>query len=343
MRPKRWRQWVNQMIFHNPEVLILLPFIIVCIIYAKKKRRHAGFRFSSSVLIKGLKPSFRLRSEKGLIFLRMTGLCLIVIALARPQSSISETKITTEGIDIILAIDTSTSMLAEDFTLRGKRQNRLKVVKSVVKEFVKGRPDDRIALIAFAARGYMVSPLTLDHGWLLQNLERVKIGMIEDGTAIGSGIMSSLNRIKDTDSKGKVIILLTDGRNNAGKISPLTAAEAAKALKVKVYTIGAGTKGLAPYPVKDFFGNTVYKSVKIDIDEDILNKIAQKTGAKYFRATDTKSLIKIYKEIDRLEKRPIEETGYLKYNELFPYFLTPAIVLIFLEVALGNTIFRRLP
>jgi Ca-activated chloride channel family protein len=213
----------------------------------------------------------------------------------------------------------------------------------VVSEFIRGRQNDRMGIVAFAARAYTVCPLTLDYGWLLQNLERIKIGMIEDGTAIGSGIGSSLNRLKDTKAKGKVVILLTDGRNNAGKLAPLTAAEAARALGVKIYTIGVGTKGLAPYPIKDFFGNTVYQPIRIDIDEDTLIKIAAKTNAKYFRATDTESLRKIYEEIDRLEKTPIEEKGYLEYKELFGLFLIPGLILLFSEVILGNTVLRRLP
>jgi Ca-activated chloride channel family protein len=177
----------------------------------------------------------------------------------------------------------------------------------------------------------------------LQNLERLKTGIIEDGTAIGSGIAASLNRLRGTTAKSKVVILLTDGRNNIGEISPLTAAEAAKAIRVKVYTIGAGAKGPVPYPVKDFFGNTVYQPMQIDIDEDTLMKIAEITGAKYFRATDTESLKAIYREIDRLEKSPIEDKGYLQYNELFGLFLIPGLFILFLEIILGNTLLRKIP
>jgi Ca-activated chloride channel family protein len=198
-------------------------------------------------------------------------------------------------------------------------------------------------MVAFASEAYSVAPLTLDYGWLIGNLERVKIGMIEDGTAIGSGLSTSLNRLKDREARGKVVILLTDGRNNAGSISPLTAAEAAAALNIKVYTIGAGTKGLAPYPAQDFFGNTVYRQVKIEIDEETLRKIAEKTGAQYFRATDTESLRTIYDEIDRLEKTPVEEKGYRDYRELFPSFLVPGLVLVLVEVLLRHTLLRRVP
>jgi Ca-activated chloride channel family protein len=267
----------------------------------------------------------------------------MILGLARPQSPVADSKIQSEGIDIVLAIDCSTSMLAEDFMLQGKRQNRIEVVKNVVRDFIKGRKNDRIGLVVFAARAYSVCPLTLDYGWLLNNLERIKTGMIEDGTAIGSGLATSLNRLRGTKAKSKVVILLTDGRNNTGKTSPLTAAEAAKALQVKVYTIGAGARGLVPYPVKDFFGNTVYQPMQIDIDEDTLTKIASQTQAKYFRATDTESLKGIYREIDHLEKTPIEEKGYLEYRELFPLFLLAALALLFLEIILGNTYFRKIP
>jgi Ca-activated chloride channel family protein len=321
-----------------------VPVIAAVYVYVTKRAvSSSALKFSSGDLINGLKSTLKSRLSRKLIYLRVTALVLLLLALARPQSPVADSKIESEGIDIVLAIDCSTSMLAEDFQLAGKRQNRLEVVKSVVKDFIRGRQNDRIALVAFAARAYTACPLTLDYGWLMDNLERVKTGIIEDGTAIGSGITASLNRLKDSKAKSKVVILLTDGRNNTGKISPSTAAEAAKALGVKVYTIGAGTKGLAPYPVKDFFGNTVYQAVKIDVDEDTLMKISHTTNAKYFRATDTDSLRKIYKEIDTLEKTVIEEKGYLEYNELFPLFLIPGVLVVFLEIVLANTLLRKIP
>ncbi|MBU0682737.1 MAG: VWA domain-containing protein, partial [Candidatus Omnitrophica bacterium] len=216
-------------------------------------------------------------------------------------------------------------------------------VKNVLSDFVPKRPNDRIGMVAFAALAYTVCPLTLDHDWLEKNLERVNIGMIEDGTAVGSAITAALNRVKDSPAKEKIIILLTDGRNNAGRISPIAAAEAAKALGVKIYTIGAGTKGLAPYPVQDMFGNTVLRSVRIDMDEDLLKKIAEETGGEYFRATDTASLKKIYAKIDKLETTPIEESGYNIYRELFMFLLVPGLLLLVLETVLSNTLLRRIP
>jgi len=328
--------------FQDTWIIILIPFIIAWLYFSKKRKILPGIRYSSTdLLVK--KKSLRVFFAENLIFLRALAAVLIVIALMRPQSPVEESKIQTEGIDIVLTVDVSGSMYAEDFTLNNKRVNRLRAVKEVVREFIQGRENDRIGLVAFASRAYTVCPLTLDYGWLLKNLERLEIGMIEDGTAIGSGLSSALNRLKDTKSKGKVVILLTDGRNNAGKISPLTAAEAAKALDVKVYTIGAGTKGLAPFPVKDFFGNTVYQSVKVMIDEETLKRIANETGAQYFRATDTDSLKNIYDEIDRLEKTEIEEKGYMEYKEWFPYFIIPALILLLMEFVLNLTLFRRLP
>ena len=323
--------------------MILAPVAAVLMIYSWRTESHPAFRFSTGRLLDGLRSTYKVKLYKGMIFFRIAAIVLIIAALGRPQLMIEESKIETEGIDIVLAIDTSTSMLAEDFELGGSRANRLEAVREVVSDFIDNRHSDRIGIIAFASRAYTVSPLTLDYGWLVQNLERVKIGMIEDGTAIGSGMSSALNRLKDTEAKSKVVILLTDGRNNAGRISPLTAAEAAGALDIKVYTIGAGTRGLAPYPAQDMFGNTVYRSVRIDIDEETLKKIAEKTGARYFRATDTKSLRDIYAEIDELEKTPIEETGYVEYRELFHMFLLPGLVILVMEILLRNTFLRRIP
>ncbi len=329
--------------FKDPIFLILLPIIILAFVYIDKRWDIPGINFSSEIFLTGLKPSLKLRMRKKLGFLRLASISLVVMALARPQSLLEETKRQAEGIDIVLAIDCSTSMLAEDFKIRGRRVNRLDAVKDVVEEFIQGRLSDRIGIIAFAGRAYTICPLTLDYNWLLKNLERIKIGAVEDGTAIGSGISTALNRLKDTESKGKVIVLLTDGRNNSGKISPAIAAEAAKALSVKIYTIGAGTKGYAPYPGKDFFGNTVYTKVKIDIDEKTLIDIASKTTAKYYRATDSKSLREIYREIDKLEKVVVEEKGYFNHKELFPLFLSIAILLLAVEIILKNTVLRIIP
>ena len=329
----------------NPWILVLLA-LIPPVIYLRGRfetRLQSSLRFSDRDLVKGLKPSLRMALERKLIYLRAACLALLIIASARPQDTIEKTKIYVEGIDIVLAVDTSTSMRAMDFEMYGRRVDRLEVVKEVVSDFVTRRPNDKIGMVAFSAMAYTVCPLTLDHTWLEKNLERVKIGMIEDGTAIGSAITASLNRLKDTEAKEKIVILLTDGRNNAGRISPLAAAEAAAALGIRIYTIGAGTKGLAPYPVKDMFGNVELRPVQIEIDEKLLREIADTTGGMYFRATDTRSLKNIYNEIDQLEKTPMEEEGYNIYKELFGFILIPALVLLLLEVVLSNTFFRRIP
>lgn len=331
------------MTFKDPIFLFLVPFVLVISFYIKSHTNPPTIRFSTERFINFLPSTLKVRLSRNIIFMRSICLLLICFALARPQHILGESKIETEGIDIVLAIDVSTSMLAEDFQLGGRRRNRLDVVKDVVRDFIKGRKGDRIGMVAFAGRPYTVCPLTLDYNWLLMNLERVKIGMVEDGTAIGSGLSSAINRLKDTKSKSKIVILLTDGRNNAGKISPMTAGEVAKALGVKVYTIGAGSIGPVPYPVKDFFGRTVYQYINIDLDEETLKKIAQKTEGRYYRATDTTSLKAIYREIDKLEKTPIEEKGFMEYQERFYLFLLPGLGLLILEIILSNTILRRIP
>ncbi|MEA3489224.1 MAG: VWA domain-containing protein [Candidatus Omnitrophota bacterium] len=329
----------------NSPVLLVCILVPLLVYLGRKfdKQTRSSFRFSNRDLVKELRPSWRVKLGDRLIYLRSVCLLLLILAASRPQSAIEETRIYVEGIDIVLAVDVSSSMLAMDFEIGGRRMNRLDVVKDVVRDFIRKRPNDRIGLVAFAALAYTACPLTLDHDWLEKNLERLRMGMIEDGTAIGSAISASLNRLKETETKEKIIILLTDGRNNAGRISPMAGAEVARALDVRIYTIGAGSKGLVPYPVKDMFGDTVLRRVKIDIDEALLKKIAEITGGIYFRATDTGSLEDIYNRIDKLEKTPMEEVGYNIYKELFGYFLVPGLFFLLLEVVLSNTLLRRIP
>ncbi|MBL7071388.1 MAG: VWA domain-containing protein [Candidatus Omnitrophica bacterium] len=331
------------MIFKQPWILALIIITGILVYISKRSDLLSSVKFSSGKLLNGLKPTIKIGLSKNLIYFRAAAAVLFIVALARPQTPLEEAEIHTEGIDIVLAVDSSGSMLAEDFTVNGKRKNRLQVVKDVVEDFIRLRKSDRIGMITFAARAYTVCPLTLDYDWLVKNLERVKIGLIEDGTAVGSAISSSLNRLKDTEAKSKIIILLTDGINNAGNISPLTAAEAAKALGVKIYTIGAGTEGMAPYPFQGPWGKTVYQNAKIEIDEDTLKQIAETTNGLYFRAADTASLKDIYKEIDALEKTPVEEKGFQEFNELFSSFLALGMIFLALEVVLSNTILRKLP
>lgn len=330
-------------LFKDPVIFWLLLLLPVILLVDRTRRSGSNFVFSSEDLVKDLKPTARVRMGKSLIILKITAIALIIIALARPQAVLDSSKAVSEGVDIVLAIDTSTSMLAEDFMLGSKRINRFDLVREVVKDFIRKRNDDRIGMVAFAARAYTVCPLTTDYAWLNENLDRVRVGMIEDATAIGSAIASSINRLKNSKTKSKIIILLTDGVNNAGNISPLIAAEAARALKIKIYTIAVGTKGLSPYPMKDYYGRTVYRNIPIEIDEESLRKIADTTGGKYYLATDTEKLRNIYDEINRLEKSNIEHFGYREYSELFPYFLIPGIMLLFIGILLSNTLFLKVP
>ncbi|MCG8429740.1 MAG: VWA domain-containing protein [Candidatus Omnitrophica bacterium] len=330
------------MSFHSPLFLLLiLPTLILCLL-DWRKGYAGGLRFSSAEMLKCHRVSWKLAARRLLLLFRPAALVLIILAFARPQSPVEDSRVESEGIDIVLAIDASTSMLAEDFSTGNRRRNRLFAVKQVVKEFIEGRRNDRIGIVAFAGRAYVVSPLTLDYGWLMQNLERVEAGMMEDGTAVGSGLTASLNRLKDTRAQSKVVILLTDGRNNAGKISPLTAAGAAKALGIKVYTIGAGSRGPVPYP-RNFFGRVIYESIELDLDEETLQEIAELSGGQYFRATDTRSLRSIYRQIDEMETTVIEEQGFQEHEELFLLFLLPGLVLLVLEAVLSETLLRKIP
>jgi len=330
--------------FKDPLVLGFILLIPLTIFLVRKRRStDSAFIFSSEELIRDLKPTMRIRLGRSLVFLRAAAIALLLLALARPQSVLEGTKAVSEGVDIVLALDTSTSMLAEDFKVGAARINRFDLVREVVKDFIKKRKDDRIGMVAFAARAYTVCPLATDYTWLSANLDRVRIGMIEDGTAIGSGIASSISRLSTSKTKSKIIILLTDGVNNAGTISPLGAAEAAKALKVKIYAIAVGTKGLVPYPFKDIHGRIVYQNIPIEIDEPVLRKVADITGGKYYLASDTETLRRIYDDINRLERSAIEHLGYREYSELFPSFLIPGLIILALEIFLSNTIFMKVP
>jgi Ca-activated chloride channel family protein len=268
---------------------------------------------------------------------------LMIVGLARPQRTHSRTEVTANGIDIVLGLDISGSMQALDFTVDNYRVNRIAVVKSVVSRFIDERPDDRIGLIAFAAAPYIVSPLTLDHDWLQQNLERVNVGIGDDGTAIGSAIAAAVNHLRTTTAKSKVVILLTDGVNNSGKISPLAAAEAARALGVKVYTIGVGVRGKAPIPVRDEKGNIHVVMANVDVDEKTLQAVANETGGQFYRATDTDSLQKIYEQINRYEKSAQTVQKFEHVEELYRWPLFPSLGLLAIGMLLQQTRFRRLP
>jgi Ca-activated chloride channel family protein len=303
----------------------------------------AAVTFSTTAMLAEIGSRQRNRAGAFLAGLSYLALALFIIALARPQLGRVTTRVQATGVDIMLVLDVSRSMLAEDFTIGNSRANRIDAVKIVTEQFIRQRPNDRIGIVAFAGRPYLVSPLTLDHDWLIRNLERLRIGLVEDGTAIGSAIASAANRLKDKEAKTKLIVLLTDGDNNAGKVQPLTAAEAAKALGIRIYTIGAGTEGEAPFPLQNAFGRTVYRNVLVKFDEKTLSEIATITNGQYFRATDTDSLRKIFSEIDKMEKTKVEVERTAQYRDLFQYVLIPGIACLLLEILLSQTVWRRLP
>lgn len=327
---------------HDPWALLLLLLLPVL---ARGWWRSAPPTVPYPMLeaVRAVGPGRRARWRWLLPALRVAALALLVIGLARPQVGRAASQVRAEGIDIMLAVDLSGSMLAEDFQLDGARASRLDAVKRVVREFLAKRPNDRVGLVLFAARPYTQAPLTLDHGWLLSNLDRAQIGMIEDGTAVGSALATAVGRLERSEAKSKIVILLTDGQSNAGKVPPMTAAESAKALGYRVYTIGAGTRGSAPYPQVDPFGRKVYVNMPVDVDEDTLKAIADATGGKYFRATDTDSLRRIYDDIDQLETTSQEGLQYLDFDELYVWFVVAALLLLAGEAVLAQTWLRVLP
>ena len=301
-----------------------------------------SIRFSSLDTIKQLKQPRIIFLRHLPVALRCLVIMLLVTAMARPQAGITSTEVLTEGIDITLCLDTSGTMQALDFTWKGERQNRLQVVKRVVNDFIKGRKNDRIGMVVFGAEAFTQCPLTLDYGVLLSFLDRVEIGMAGDTTAIGSALATCVKRLKDLKEKSKVVILLTDGRNNAGSIDPETAAGMARTFAIKVYTVGVGTEGEVPFLADTIFGKR-YVYQRVDLDEAILKKIAATTGGTYFKATNTEALAEIYRQIDQMEKTTIETKEYTEYKELFHPFLLGGLALLLLEVVLANTRLRRIP
>jgi Ca-activated chloride channel homolog len=329
--------------FGNPWLLLFLLLLPVAAWLRAKQKAQPAFLYSSVQLVKGITSLHQTNRGKILTRMRWINLALMIVALARPQLPQGDAKIKASGIDIVVALDLSGSMAAEDFTLRGKDVNRLTIAKQVLEEFVDKRPNDRIGLVAFAGQAFIAAPLTLDHDFLLQNLKRLDLNTIPDGTAIGSGLSAALNRLREVKSKSKIVILMTDGVNNAGKVLPLTAAEAAQTLAIKVYTIGVGTRGIAKVPGRDAFGNLRYFQQKVDIDEETLKEMAKRTGGKYYRADNTETLKKIYEEIDKFERTEMDIKKFQRYTELFKWFVLAALSFFGLEMILSNTIWRRLP
>jgi Ca-activated chloride channel homolog len=325
----------------HPYLLLLLAALPAVAWWKRKRGQQAAFLYSSTQLVKSVAEISRWSPGRILALLRWAALVFFIVGLARPQFIESETTVRASGVDIVATLDLSGSMAAKDrgFTVRGAQANRLEVAKDVLKKFVEKRPNDRIGLVAFAGRAYIAAPLTLDHDFLLQNIDRLGLGIIEDGTAIGSGLSAAVNRLQEVKSKSKIVILMTDGQNNAGKIPPITAAEAAQALQIKVYTIGVGAHAANQVAV-DRFGRRVAPDI---IDEKTLTAMADKTGGKYYRADSADTLRRIYDEIDKLERTEVETKKYVRVKELFPWAVVPGLALLLADILLGNTIWRRLP
>ncbi|MBK6397415.1 MAG: VWA domain-containing protein [Bacteroidetes bacterium] len=325
--------------FANPYFFLLFLLIPVMIafyfFYLNKKRTQ--IQFSGFENFDGMRPSFRQRFHYLPFVLKLLAFSLAIVALARPQSSLSGRDIKTEGIDIMMALDISSSMLAEDL-----KPNRIEAAKKVAEEFIDSRPNDRIGLVVFGGESFTQCPLTTDHSVLKNLFAGIQSGILADGTAIGEGLGTAVNRIRNSRAKSKVVILLTDGVNNIGSIAPETAGEIAKTFGIRVYTIGVGTRGMAPYPVKSPFG-IQYQNVEVQIDEPVLKKIAGETDGKYFRATNTGKLKEIYSEIDKLEKTKIDVTEFHNYTEEFYPLALGALLLLVLDILLRFTLFKKLP
>jgi Ca-activated chloride channel family protein len=330
--------------FANPWLLLFLLVLPVWLGWERRSTQRGGLKYSSVATARSLSSIWSALGPSALLILRAAALVLFVVALARPQLGRKESKVHTEGIDIVLVLDISGSMQAMDYEKFGRRESRIDAVKEVVREFIRSRPNDRIGMVVFGTHAYVASPLTLDHDWLERNLDRVRIGLVEGNTAIGAGIGTGVNRLRDTKAKSKVIVLLTDGGENVRNPPALEAAKAAKEFNVRVYTVGAGSKGVAPMPVYDNAGNLLgYQSIQADLDEDLLKQIATITNGQYFRAADTASLKKTYAQIDAMEKQKVETLAYEEWQELFPWFLGPGLGCLLLAVTLEHTRLRRLP
>lgn len=330
---------MNDIIFANPDffyLFIFIPLIIVWYIF-KHRKLDPSIKISTIEGFGSSQSSFRQKFIHLSFVLRILTLSLIIIVLARPQSSSSKKSVKTEGVDIVMALDLSTSMLAQDF-----KPNRLEAAKSTAIDFIKERPDDRIGLVVFAGESFTQCPVTIDHDVIINLFSGLKTGLIEDGTAIGMGLATAVNRLKESKAKSKVIILLTDGVNNTGLISPETAADIAATFQIRVYTIGVGTKGYAPYPVQTPFGIQM-QNMKVQIDENLLRKIANLTGGKYFRATNNRALKRIYNEIDKMEKTKVDVSIFTRKNEEFFPFALAAGLLFLLELLLRLIVFRKIP
>lgn len=330
---------MNHINFASPGYLYLLLLIIPAVVWYifKSASWETHINYSNTAGFSGIKKTWKANLKHILFGLKMLAVALIIFALARPQFTNQYKNISTEGIDIVLALDISGSMLAEDF-----KPNRLEASKEVASELIVGRPNDRIGLVVFGSESFTQCPLTTDHAVLLNLFKDIHVGMIEDGTAVGAGLANAVNRLKDSKSISKVVILITDGVNNAGSIAPVTAAEIAKVFGVRVHTIGVGTNGVAPYPMQTPFG-TQYQDMEVNIDEATLKQIASTTGGKYFRATNNQKLREVYAEIDKMEKSRIEVREFKKNSDEFFLFGLSALILLLIDILVRNTVLKSIP
>src|SRR6056297_2962992 len=325
----------------NPHLLWLLLLLFPIIgyqVWKHRSKKNPSLLFSNTSGLKNLGGNWRSYGVWAAPVLQILAFILIVIALARPQYKNTTVERNAEGIDIVLTLDISTSMKAEDL-----KPNRLEAAKGVAEDFINKRISDRIGLVLFARQSFTMVPPTLDYDLLKRLLEDVEMGVVEDGTAIGMGIATAVNRLKESEAESKIIILLTDGQNNSGEIDPVTAADLARSYDIKIYTSGAGTRGTAPYPVQDPIFGKRYQNVKVDIDEEMLTQIASMSNGAYFRATDTERLKEIYSQIDELEKTEIEELIFTDFEDLYAWFLIPAFLLLLFSVVSEKVLFRTEP
>ncbi len=326
--------------YKNPEILWLLFILVPMVGYYIYSLGRSGvaITISSTAAIKKTKRTVLYYLRHLPLVLLLGAIALIIVATARPQSTTTTSESTTEGIDVVLALDISSSMLARDF-----KPDRFTAAKEISSRFMLDRPTDRIGLVVFAGESYTQSPLTTDHRTLVNLLSQVEMGVIDDGTAIGTGLATAINRLRDSDSPSKVVVLLTDGVNNSGQIDPLTAAELAKEFGIRVYTVGVGTEGMAPYPAYDMWGDIVYQQAKVEIDEALLTQISEMTGGQYFRATDNASLESIYAEINTLEKAKVEIENQVNYQEHFGFYLLLAVGLLVAMMLFNFLVLRKIP
>lgn len=326
------------MTWANPEWLWLMLLLIPVAglhIWRRWTKRRPSLTFSETSHLQNLPGTWRVWGTWIPPLLQWIAVALVIMAMARPQLQNTTVERNAEGIDIVMSLDLSSSMKAEDL-----KPNRFEAARDVAADFIDRRVSDRIGLVVFARKSFTVVPPTLDYDLIKQLLDDLEMDIIEDGTAIGMGIATAVNRLKDSPAESKVLILLTDGQNNSGEIDPVTAADLAVTYGIRIYTIGAGTRGTAPYPVQDAIFGRRYQNVKVDIDEEMLTRIAEMSDGAYFRATDTESLQEIYQRIDELERTEIEEVIYTDYRDLYPRFLLPALLLLVLSVAGDRTLFR---